>query len=224
MVRPARLPVVIRLLDERYGRQEWKPRLGPLDELIFTILTQNTTDRNAERTLAKLKDVFPDWDAVIEAPLGQIADAIRGGGLADIKARYIREVLAGIRDEQGGLDPDMDFLREMSDREVIDYLVRFRGVGIKTASCVLLFAMGRPAMPVDTHVYRIMKRLDLVDESMGRDAAHGMLTAVTPPEDIYGLHVNLVTHGRQVCRARRPLCPDCVIAALCPSENLEGRS
>lgn len=219
MVRPARLPVAIRLLDERYGRQEWQPRLGPLDELIFTILTQNTTDINAERALAGLKEAFPEWEAVIEAPPGAIADAIRGGGLADIKARYIRDVLAGIAAEQGGLETG--FLEGMSDREAIGYLTRFRGVGIKTASCVLLFALGRPVMPVDTHVYRIMKRLGFVGEDISRDGAHGMLTAITPPEDIYSLHVNLVTHGRQVCRARRPLCRECVIAELCPSEVLE---
>lgn len=219
MVRPARLPVVIRLLDERYGRRQWQPRLGPLDELVFTILTQNTTDRNAERTLAKLKESFPDWQAVIDAPLDAIADAIRGGGLADIKSRYIREVLAGILEEQGALD--MSFLDKMSDREAIGYLTRFRGVGVKTASCVLLFAMSRPVMPVDTHVYRVMKRLGFIDDSVSRDAAHGILTAVIPPKDIYSFHVNLVTHGRQVCRARNPLCRECVITALCPVEVLD---
>lgn len=223
MVRPAaRLPVVLRLLDECYGRRQWQPRLGPLDELVFTILTQNTTDRNAERTLAKLKEGYPDWGAVIEAPLDEIADAIRGGGLADIKARYIRDVLAGIATEQGGLDTG--FLEKMSDREVIGYLIRFRGVGVKTASCVLLFALGRPVMPVDTHVYRVMKRLGFVDDSTSRDAAHGMLTAIIPPADIYSFHVNLVTHGRQVCRARKPRCRECAIAALCPAEVVDQPS
>lgn len=217
MVTPARLPVIIRMLERKYGRPEWEPRYEPVAELVFTILSQNTTDINAERALESLQQAYPGWEAVAAAPLGGIAAAIRRGGLADAKAGYIKESLQGILAEQGDLS--FDFLQEMSDAEAIDYLTRFKGVGIKTASCVLLFALGRPAMPVDTHVFRVAKRLDFLGGSGGRDAAHRILGAITPPEDVYSFHVNLVRHGRQVCKARTPLCDGCVVEPLCPSSR-----
>lgn len=216
MVGPARLPVIIKLLDREYGRRVWTPRYSPLEELVFTILSQNTTDVNAERALASLRDRFPRWEMVAQAPNRSIAAAIRSGGLADTKARYIKETLQGIADDNGDLA--MDFLSAMGDSEAIDYLTGFRGVGVKTASCVLLFALGRPVMPVDTHVFRVNRRLDFIGEGVDRIAAHGLMTAITPAEDIYSYHVNTVTHGRRVCRAREPRCGSCVVSALCPSE------
>ncbi|RJQ42287.1 MAG: endonuclease III [Gaiellales bacterium] len=219
MVGPARLPVIIRLLDREYGRQEWEPRFPPIDELVFTILSQNTTDVNAGRSLESLKARMPAWEDVAGARVADIADAIRPGGLADTKARYIQEALAGILAGQGSLD--LAFLSGMADREAIAWLTRFRGIGVKTASCVLLFSLGRPVMPVDTHVYRVNKRLDFISEGVSRDDAHGLMTAITPAEDVYSFHVNTVTHGRRVCRARNPRCDTCVISALCPSEVFE---
>jgi endonuclease-3 len=219
MVGPPRLPVIVRQLDKEYGRQEWTPRYSPIDELVFTILSQNTTDINAGRALDSLMARMPEWEQVATAHVTSIAGAIRSGGLADTKAHYIKDTLAGIIAEQGRLD--LGFLEEMSDREALDYLTRFRGVGIKTASCVLLFAMGRPVMPVDTHVFRINNRLDFIGDGVSRDAAHGLMTAITPAEDIYTYHVNTVTHGRRVCKAREPLCGQCVIRSLCPSELFE---
>lgn len=202
------------LLDREYGRRKWRPRLKPVEELVFTILSQNTTDINAERSLKSLKERFPSWDDVARAPAGSIAAAIRSGGLADAKGRYIRETLRGLLDEHGNLG--LDFLKKMDDREALDYLTRFPGVGIKTASCVLLFALGRPVMAVDTHVHRVARRLGFLSRG-GRGPAHGVLAAITPDEDVYSLHVNLVTHGRRVCKARRPRCRQCVLAQLCPS-------
>lgn len=219
MVGPARLPVIIRLLDREYGRQQWVPRYAPIDELVFTILSQNTTDINAERALESLRAKIPGWEAVAAARVTSIAAAIRSGGLAPTKSRYIKDTLGAILAAQGSLD--LGFLDDMSDREAIEYLTRFRGVGIKTASCVLLFSLGRPVMPVDTHVFRINQRLDFIGDGIGRDQAHGLLTAITPPEDIYSFHVNTVTHGRRVCRARNPRCKICVISGLCPSEVFE---
>lgn len=218
MVTPARLPVVIKLLDGEYGRRRWQPRLEPVEELVFTILSQNTTDINAERSLASLKAKYPSWEDVSRAPLRGIATAIRSGGLADTKARYIKETLKSILQEHGGLT--LEFINVMEDREALDYLTRFSGVGVKTASCVLLFALGRPVMPVDTHVHRLARRLGFIG-GIGRGPAHAVLTAITPDSDVYSFHVNLVAHGRRVCRAPRPRCRECVLARLCPSETPE---
>lgn len=216
MLGPARLPVIIRRLDGEYGRQEWSPRYSPIEELVFTILSQNTTDINAGRALASLMAKIPGWETVARSRAASIEAAIRSGGLAPTKARYIKDSLAGILAEQGSID--LGFLSDMGDREAIEYLTRFKGVGVKTASCVLLFALGRPVMPVDTHVYRVNRRLDFIGEGISRDQAHGLMGAITPAEDIYTYHVNTVTHGRRVCKARNPRCDKCVISALCPSE------
>lgn len=202
------------MLDREYGRRQWQPRLKPVEELVFTILSQNTTDINAERSLKSLKERFPSWEDVARAPAASIAAAIRSGGLADAKGRYIGETLRGLLDEHGNLG--LDFLKKMGNREALDYLTHFPGVGIKTASCVLLFALGRPVMPVDTHVHRVARRLGFLSRG-GRSPAHAVLAAITPDEDIYSLHVNLVAHGRRVCKARRPRCRQCVLAPLCPS-------
>lgn len=215
VVTPARLPVIIKLLDKEYFRPRWAPRYPPVEELVYTILSQNTSDTNSERALASLKQSFPRWEQLASAEEVDIAAAIIHGGLADTKARYIKQTLAGLMEEHGDLT--LDFLKDMSDSEGIEYLTRFNGVGIKTASCVLLFAYGRPVMPVDTHVYRVSMRLDFIGEGTTRDQAHSLLTAITPPDDIFSFHINLVTHGRKICKAGRPLCTECVIEPLCPS-------
>ncbi|MBE0429713.1 MAG: endonuclease III [Thermoleophilia bacterium] len=218
MVAPARLLVVIRLLDQQYGRPGWVPRFQPVEELVYTILSQNTSDINAERSLASLKRIYPDWERVARAPASGIAAAVRSGGLAGAKARYIRETLSGLLAEHGSLK--MDFLGRMSDSEAIEYLTKFPGVGVKTASCVLLFSLGRPVMPVDTHVYRVCKRLDFLPQDASRENAHRVLNAMVPPGETYSLHVNLIRLGRQVCVAGRPRCDRCVIERLCPSSRL----
>lgn len=220
MVAPARLPVIIRLLDGEYGRRLWQQRLEPVEELVFTILSQNTTDVNAERSLASLRAKYPSWEDVSRAPVRGIAAAIRSGGLADAKARYIHETLKAILQEHGDLT--LGFLNGMDDREALGYLTRFPGVGVKTASCVLLFALGRPVMPVDTHVFRVTRRLGFIDADTSRDPAHSILAAITPDTDIYSFHLNLVAHGRRICKAQRPRCRQCVLARLCPSEIPES--
>ncbi|MFA6001895.1 MAG: endonuclease III [Thermoleophilia bacterium] len=219
MVTPARLPLMIKFLDREYFRPRWAPRYPPTEELVFTILSQNTTDINAGRALESLKKKYPDWEKVSRAPETDIAAAIRSGGLADTKARYIKTVLAGILAEQGDLT--LDFLNDMDSREVIEYLTAYPGVGVKTASCVLMFALGRPVMPVDTHVFRLGKRLDFLPEDATRKSAHVILNAIVPQDDKFALHINLVLHGRKICKAGRPLCDECVIEPFCPSAIVE---
>ncbi len=217
MVTPARLPLIIKFLDREYFRPRWAPRYPPVEELVFTILSQNTNDINAGRAHESLKEKYPGWEEVAQADESGIVGAIRSGGLADAKARYIKTALTGILAEHG--DFSLDFLKEMEDREAIEYLTRFPGVGVKTASCVLMFAMGRQVMPVDTHVFRLGKRLDFLPDDATRESAHVIFNAIVPPDDKYSFHINLVLHGRKVCKAGRPRCDECVIEPFCPSED-----
>ncbi|MHB9111288.1 MAG: endonuclease III domain-containing protein [Thermoleophilia bacterium] len=219
MVTPARLPVIIRYLDQEYFRPRFAPRYPPADELVFTILSQNTTDINAGRALESLKEKYPDWEDATRAPVRSIASAIRMSGISGPKSRYIKETMSAILAKHGNLD--MKFLEDMSDREALNYLTQFPGVGIKTAACVLMFALGQPVMPVDTHVFRVCKRLDFLPEDATREEAHWILNAIVPEDDRYSFHINLVLHGRKVCKALRPRCGECLIEGLCPGAILE---
>ncbi len=215
MVTPARLPVIIRYLDREYFRPRFAPRYPPVDELVFTILSQNTTDINAGRALEALRQKYPDWELVAKAPLRSIAGAIRMSGISGPKSRYIKNTLTALLAEHGDLE--MHFLEKMDDHEALAYLTQFPGVGVKTAACVLMFAMGRPVMPVDTHVFRVCRRLDFLPKDTIREGAHTILNAIVPPDDKYSFHINVVIHGRRVCKALRPRCGECVIERLCPS-------
>lgn len=215
MLIPARLPVIIRYLDQEYFRPRFAPRYPPVEELVFTILSQNTTDINSTRALESLRKKYPSWEDVSLAPVLKIEDAIRMSGIAGPKSRYIKETLSALFAEHGNLK--LDFLDKMNDREALDYLTGFPGVGVKTAACVLMFSLGRPVMPVDTHVFRICKHLDFLPEDATRESAHGILNAIVPEDDRYSFHINLVLHGRKVCKAIRPRCGECVIEGLCPS-------
>lgn len=215
--RRRRLARVVALLDEAYGRPLLSPRLPPLDELIYTVLSQNTADVNTDRSFAALKARFATWSAARDAAVAEIEAPIALGGLAHTKAPRIKAILTALS-EPGG-EPDLDRLESLTDAEAQTYLVRLPGVGPKTAACVLLFSLGRPLMPVDTHVHRLARRLDLIDAGVGAGAAHGVLTQLAGPDasDIYAAHVDLVRHGRRVCRARRPACDRCPLVELCPS-------
>ena len=202
------------LLEGEYGRPEYKPAHGPLDELILTILSQNTSSANYGRAFAGLRERFPSWDEVRLADESEIEDAIRVGGLARIKSGRIKRVLNEIHDMRG--ETILDFIGEMPDKEARAFLIRFEGVGLKTASCVLMFSLGRPVFPVDTHVHRIARRLGLIGASVSAEAAHDILGEMIPDELVYSLHVNLVTHGRRVCKAQNPKCGECVLLILCP--------
>jgi endonuclease-3 len=209
------------ILDDVYGRPVLSPRYPPVDELVFTVLSQNTADVNTERTFASLKATFPDWTAVRDASTEEIEEAIALGGLAHTKAPRIKRILEALSERTG--EPDLSELDEMSDGEAQAYLVALPGVGPKTAACVLLFALERPVMPVDTHVHRVARRLGIIDVKVGADQAHPLLTELAGPDDaeqVYAVHVGFVRHGRRICHARRPQCDACPLAPMCPSAGL----
>jgi len=210
------------LLDELHDRLlafygEPPPRFlqDPLSELIQTVLSQNTADVNSDRAYASLMERFGgDWDAVRAAPVDQVADAIRRGGLAEIKAARIKSILDRIAETVGELD--LAFLRDTSMEEGRTFLRSLGGVGPKTAACVLLFSCGKPALPVDTHVHRVSQRLGLVPAKATAEQAHVMLEAIIPVDNVYPFHMLLIGHGRQICKAQRPRCPECPVLDLCP--------
>jgi len=206
---------VVERLDERYGRKTWRSHGSPIDELVGTILSQHTSDVNTARAFTALTARFPTWSAARAAPSEEIADAIRSGGLAQMKAPRIKAILAEIEDERDGFD--LAFLGELPLDEARGWLTALRGVGPKTAACVLLFSLGRPAMPVDTHVHRLSRRLGLVGPKISADATHGALEALLggDREDTYSFHLNAIAHGRAVCRARTPRCESCRLTDLC---------
>lgn len=202
-------------LRERYGVPQRLKRLAPIDELVATILSQNTSDANTERAFASLRSRFPTWDAVVDASDSEIADAIRSGGLADQKAPRIRSALAEIRARVGSYD--LSFLRGLPLEEAKRWLTSLPGVGPKTAACVLLFSLGMPAMPVDTHVHRVALRLGLIPPGTSAERAHVLLESLFHPDDVLDAHLLLIQHGRETCHARRPACQRCVFIDVCPS-------
>lgn len=209
-----RLATILRRLRRAYGAPPAPRRLPPLDELVLTVLSQNTNDTNRDRAYADLRARLATWDEVADAPLPAIARAIRRGGLAPTKSVRIREMLRELRSRGVPLD-DQAFAR-MRSRALWELLVGLKGVGPKTAACVLLFSLGRPFFPVDTHVHRVAIRLGLVPPSSDAVRAQELLQEEVAPADTYDLHMELIRHGREVCVARRPLCSRCVLADLCP--------
>ena len=185
----------------------------PTGELIGTILAQHTSDINSGRAYLALREAFPTWDAVLEVDEADLADVIRAGGLANIKARRIQQCLSAIRDRYGNVD--LTHLRSAELDDARAELMSLPGVGPKTAACVLLFSLGQPAIPVDTHVHRVSGRLGLIGSKVTADAAHIVLAALVAPADAHAIHVGLVRHGRQVCKALRPLCAVCALADVC---------
>ncbi len=204
-------------LDQAYGRPLLAARFPPVGELVYTVLSQNTADVNTDRTYAALRRRFPTWSEVRDAPVAEVQQAIAAGGLSHIKAPRIGAILRALS-EAGG-EPDLGLLDGLDDDDALAYLQSLPGVGPKTAACVLLFSLGRPVMPVDTHVHRVSSRLGLIEARLTAVAAHGVLTALAGPAaaDIYAAHVDFVRHGRRVCHARRPACGTCPLNDLCPS-------
>jgi len=201
-------------LTEHYGPPEVRRVQDPLDELIQTVLSQNTADVNSDRAFAQLMAQFGgDWERVRTAPVGAVADAIRIGGLADVKAPRIQSILGEIKERVGELD--LTFLRELPLDQGRAFLRSLGGVGPKTAACVLLFACGKPALPVDTHVHRVSQRLGLVPQTATAEQAHALLENLVPSDMVYSFHMNLIRHGRQICKALRPRCPECPLFDLC---------
>ena len=213
---------VSEILEQEYGPLEWHSYQDPIDVLIGTILSQNTSDANSGRAFASLKDSFDSWEAVASAPAEHIAQVIKSGGLSQIKAVRIKQVLEQIEKEQGRIS--LDFLNAKTMAEAKDYLMRLPGVGHKTASCVLLFSLGKPSLPVDTHVFRVAKRLGLIDSRASIEKAHSLLQKQIPPSKVYQFHIHMIEHGRQICHARQPRCNRCILRCACPSSLRFHRS
>jgi len=209
---------VIDRLTGAYGIRRWEPDHRPLDSLVQTILSQNTSDTNSRRAFQALLSSFPRWEDVAAADVNDIARVIRSGGMGQVKARHIKGALAEIQRRRGNLE--LDFLSELPLAEARDWLMGLPGVGMKTASCVFLFALGRPALPVDTHVFRVARRLGLVPERTSVEQAHSVLEHMVPAALVYQFHVLMIEHGRKTCIARRPRCTECVLGDICPSYEL----
>jgi endonuclease III len=214
------------LLDLAYGKKDFNPHNPPLDELILTILSQNTSADNCRKAYESLRERFSTWDRVRKADVHGIADAIRSGGLAEIKSARIKSILQQMYEAQGSLD--LTFLEKMQTEEARDYLLKFDGVGPKTAACVLLFSLGRPVFPVDTHVHRIAGRLGIIDPKVSAEQAHTILEDMVlaycarrnaseeeTTDTVYSLHINMIAHGRRVCLARKPRCGVCSLRGDC---------
>ncbi len=204
---------VYRRLLQIYGEPSWRNPLPILDELISTILSQNTNDINRDRAFNQLKTRFGTWEKVRDANVDVVIEAIRSAGLANQKGPRIQKILREITAERGSLD--LDFLKDLSDDEAWDWLEKFNGVGPKTASIVLLFSLGKSAFPVDTHIYRVTGRIGLRPEKMNNEKAHSYLAEIFPPETYKAVHLNIIRLGREVCHPHQPACEMCVLQSLC---------
>jgi endonuclease-3 len=209
-----RIENIIDTLKVHFGTPERKNPKDPLSELIFTIFSQNTNDQNRDRAYARLLSRFPRWEDVMRADPSTVEDAIRVGGLGHQKSRCIQAILKELYAERGDLS--LDFLDELSADEAKAKLLTYVGVGLKTASIVLLFSLGKPAFPVDTHIFRVGKRLGLIPENADERAAHGIMEELIPEDEYYSFHINLITLGRSLCRPRNPRCDQCPLARYCP--------
>ena len=200
-------------LLEFYGEPIWRNPLPAIDELVSTVLSQNTNDINRDRAFNALRARFSTWEQVRDANVSDVVEAIRPSGLANQKGPRIQQVLRSITEERGSLD--LSFLKDFSVEEARNWLTRFNGVGPKTAAIVLCFSLGMLAFPVDTHVYRVTGRIGLRPEKMTVEQAHPHLEGLFPPETYYAAHLNIIRLGREICQARRPRCEECPIRLLC---------
>jgi endonuclease-3 len=208
--RRARIRAIRDRLRELYGRPVNHPHGHPIAELVRTILSQNTNDGNRDRAYERLRSRYPTWEEVRDAPVEDVIEAIRPGGLAPTKGPRIQAVLRELPDH-----PDLDWTKDAPRDEAMDFLVSLPGVGRKTAACVMIFTWGRPEIPVDTHVKRVGTRLGLFRRRASFDEAHDEIRRLVDPEDAYEFHINLIRHGRRVCRPR-PQCEDCALLRMCP--------
>ena len=204
-------------LLEFFGEPIWRNPLPPVDELVSTILSQNTNDVNRDRAFNALRAKFATWEDVRDADASEVVSAIRPAGLANQKGPRIQQVLRQITEERGSLD--LSFLSEMPLEEARSWLTKFNGVGPKTAAIVLCFSLGRPAFPVDTHIYRVSGRIGQRPEKMTVEQAHPHLEKLFPPETYYAAHLNLIRLGRETCHARKPDCPNCPVRKMCDFGN-----
>jgi endonuclease-3 len=212
-VDPEKTQIAARLLADAYGPRPFPGRGDPLGELVQTILSQSTSDINSGRAYESLRRRFPSWEEVLDAPVGEVYAAIRQAGLGNIKAPRIQQALASILERTGGLS--LDFLADLPLEEARAWLRGIEGVGPKTAACVLMFALGLPALPVDTHVHRVSLRLGLIAPRVSAERAHALLESALEPGQVYPFHLHMIRHGRLVCHARGPECGRCPLAGIC---------
>ena len=215
-VKPLRATAIINRLVKEAPLTPWRPTGDPVTELVLTLLSQNTSDTNSGRAFQQLLARYPDWDAVLASDPAELEETIRPGGLAPTKAKRMRELLTQLRARLGP-EWDASLLATLPIGEAKEWLVSLPGVGPKTAACVLLFSLGRDALPVDTHVHRVSQRLGLIGAKINAVKAHDALEAQLPPARYYDFHVSIIRHGRRVCHARRPRCGECVLRDRCPS-------
>ncbi len=201
------------LLADEYGHPTWRQHLPPIDELVSTILSQSTSDLNRDKGFDALKARYPSWEAVMNAPEDEVIETIRPAGLANQKGPRIQKALRYVEEKNGDLS--LNFLSELPLEAAKTWLTNIKGVGPKTAAIILLFAFGRPAFPVDTHVHRVSGRLGLIGPKVTADKAHKILENVGYPETYYAFHLNVIRHGREVCKARNPNCEQCVLRDCC---------
>ena len=204
---------VDRILTLVFGRQATEGGEDPVNTLVETVLSQNTTDVNSHKAFMALKKRYPRWEALLTERPSTVAPIIREGGLAEIKAGRIIEAMRFIKREHGRLD--LEFLKEMAPREAEAWLAQIKGVGPKTRGIILLFSLQMPAFPVDTHIHRVTKRIGLIGPKVSREDAQGALASLVPQSEYYNFHLNLIFHGRAVCHARNPKCPVCKVSHLC---------
>jgi endonuclease-3 len=212
---PARIRAIVGRLERRFGPLEPPRRWDPLEELILTVLSQNTSDLNSERAFELMRQRWPSWEELATAPESDLADVIRPGGLANTKAPRILAILRTIQERGGSLD--LSWMRDATDAEVADYLLSLPGVGPKTSACVLAFSLGRDAIPVDTHVFRVAKRLGFLGERVDPVAAHRVMAQAIPSKLRVPMHVGLIRLGREICKPGRPRCKECPLQDLCPT-------
>jgi endonuclease-3 len=221
--RRALAEVVLDRLGERYQHPTWAgPRLDPVSELVLTILSQNTADINSFRAFTALRARYMSWDEVLQAPTDELVDVIRPGGLGPTKGPRIQKVLAEVHAATQG-SWDLSWLGTWPLEEAREWLISLPGIGRKTASIILLFGFGRPAVPVDTHVHRVATRLGMLPARTPLDRAHDLLEEVLQPQEMYPFHVELIRHGRDTCRAPRPICGLCPLTDVCAYYALASR-
>jgi len=210
-----RLRAIHRRLVKRFGELVPPRATDPLDELVLTVLSQHTSDLNADRAFAALRAAFPEWQGVVDAPAGEVANVIRSGGLANTKAPRIQEILREVAEREGSYS--LDRLHDLTDAEARAYLTSLQGIGPKTAAVVLSFALGRDAMPVDTHVHRVTRRLGIVPDKVSAERADRILHDLVPDGLRTPLHVAFIRLGREICKAPIPRCAQCPLKDLCPT-------
>lgn len=214
-----KIRAILRLLNKTYGRPPVLRKSDPIDELIRTVLSQNTSDKNSLAAFRILKQRFKSWEDLLLSRTGKLAHLIKHAGLSNIKARRIKDILKEIRKREGALS--LVSLKNRPIEESLSYLRSLKGVGPKTAACVLLFSFGKPVMPVDTHIFRVTKRLGLIDKKLNIENAHILLSEMVPRGLIYEFHLGIIEHGRRTCKAKNPKCGICVLYRLC-KDRKEG--